>query len=207
MDILIGTTAACSCTDILLPLTSETIQIKGIGDYLMRATSTKPARLDLGAIVLTELFWYLPENSEGIVLDMDIMEKHSFVIHCLEKQTEICTDKTTKNKSIKNCASIMSISAADPVQQLIEKHSDTWANHEHDCGLIDFEVSTEGYPPSPQKQYKIKLEAEAAIHDIVNELETRGIVRKCSSAANSPCLLVPKTSGKWRLCIDYQRLN
>lgn len=119
------------------------------------------------------------------------MKKHGFVIDCLEKQIEIRTDKTTKHKSLKNCARIMSISAPDPVRQLIEKHSDAWANHEHDCGLIDFEVSIEGNPPPPQKQYNIKPEAETAVHEIVKELEARGIVRKCSSAANSPCLPVP----------------
>ncbi|KAG7523854.1 NYNRIN-like [Solea senegalensis] len=173
----------------------------------MTAILTKPVRLDLGVIVLTEPFWYLPDNSEGTVLGMDIMEKHGFVIHCLEKQIEVITDKTAKKKSVRNCESIMSITTPDPVQQVINKHSDAWANHEHDCGLIGFEVSIEGTPPPPQKQYKIKPEAEAAVHDIVKELEVRGIVRQCSSAANSPCLPVPKASGKRRLCIDYQHLS
>lgn len=207
VDILIDTGAACSCTDIPLPLTGETIQIKGIGETIMTAILTKPVRIDLGAAVLTEPLWYLPGNSEGTVLGMDIMEKHGFIIHCLEKQIEILTDKTAKKKSVRNCASIMPITNTDPVQQLMIKHSDAWANHEHDCGLIDFEVSVEGNPPPPQKQYKIKPEAETAAVEIVKELEARGIVRQCSSAANSPCLPVPKVSGKWRFGIDYQRLN
>ncbi|KAL1248875.1 hypothetical protein QQF64_022193 [Cirrhinus molitorella] len=101
----------------------------------------------------------------------------------------------------------MSISNTDPVQLLINKHSNVWANHEHDCGLIDFEVCIEGEPPPPQKQYRIKPEAEAAVHEIVKQLEKRGVVRRCSSTTNSPCLPVPKPNGKWRLCIDYQRLN
>uniref|UniRef100_A0A3B1KBU1 Uncharacterized protein n=1 Tax=Astyanax mexicanus TaxID=7994 RepID=A0A3B1KBU1_ASTMX len=189
VNILIDTSAVCSCTNIPLPLTNETIQIKGIGKELMTATRTKPTRLDLGSIVLTEQFWYLPENREGTVLGMDIMQKHGFIIHCLEKEIEICTDKTSKNKS---CASIMSISTTDPVQQLIQKQSDTRANHEHDCDLTDFEVSIEGNSPPPQKQYKIKPEAEASEHGTVKELETRSIVRKCGPVTNSPRLPVPK---------------
>ncbi len=147
VDILIDTGAACSCTDIPLPLTNETIQIKGIGDTLMTATLTKPVRLDLGTVVLTESFWYLPGNSEGTVLGMDIIKKHGFVVDCLEKQIEIVTEKTTKNKPISNSASIMSISSPDPVRQLVTKHSNTWANHEHDCDLTDFEMTTEGNLP------------------------------------------------------------
>ncbi len=96
----------------------------------------------------------------------------------------------------------MSISTPDPIQQMVNKHDSIWATHEHDCGLIDFVVCIEGEPPPPQKQYRIKPEAESAVHEIVHQLETRGIVRRCSSTTNSPCLPVPKSNGKWRLCID-----
>lgn len=148
VDILIDTGAACSCTDIPLPLTNKTIQIKGIGDTVMTATLTKPVRLDLGSVVLTEPFWYLPDNSEGTVLGMDIMGKHGFTIHCLEKQIKITKEKMAKNKQDINCVSILSISSPDPVEQLITKHSDTLTNHEHDCDLTGFEQSIgENAPP------------------------------------------------------------
>ncbi len=96
----------------------------------------------------------------------------------------------------------MSISTPDPIQQMVNKHDSIWATHEHDCGLIDLVVCIEGEPPPPQKQYCIEPEAESAVHEIVHQLETRGIVRRCSSTTNSPCLTVPKSNGKWRLCID-----
>ena len=37
-----------------------------------------------------------------------------------------------------------------------------------------------------------KPEAEAAVHDIVKQLEMTGIVRQCSSTATLPCVPVPK---------------
>ncbi len=203
-NILIDSGAACSCTDIPLPLTNETIPIQGIGDTIMIATKTQPVQLDLGVTVLEESLWYLPNNSEGTVLGMDIMRKYGFVIHCFEKQIELKTEKTVPTQKI---TSVMSISTPDPIQQMVNKHDSIWATHEHDCGLIDFVVCIEGEPPPPQKQYRIKPEAESAVHEIVHQLETRGIVRRCSSTTNSPCLPVPKSNGKWRLCIDYQRLN
>ncbi len=172
----------------------------------MIATKTQPVRLDLGVTVLEESLWYLP-NSEGTVLGMDIMRKYGFVIHCFEKQIELKTEKTVKQCLPKKITSVMSISTPDPIQQMVNKHDSIWATHEHDCGLIDFVVCIEGEPPPPQKQYCIEPEAESAVHEIVHQLETRGIVRRCSSTTNSPCLPVPKSNGKWRLCIDYQRLN
>ncbi len=206
-NILIDSGAACSCTDIPLPLTNETIPIQGIGDTIMIATKTQPVQLDLGVTVLEESLWYLPNNSEGTVLGMDIMRKYGFVIHCFEKQIELKTEKTVKQCLPKKITSVMSISTPDPIQQMVNKHDSIWATHEHDCGLIDFVVCIEGEPPPPQKQYRIKPEAESAVHEIVHQLETRGIVRRCSSTTNSPCLPVPKSNGKWRLCIDYQLLN
>ncbi len=206
-NILIDSGAACSCTDIPLPLTNETIPIQGIGDTIMIATKTQPVQLDLGVTVLEESLWYLPNNSEGTVLGMDIMRKYGFVIHCFEKQIELKTEKTVKQCLPKKITSVMSISTPDPIQQMVNKHDSIWATHEHDYGLIDFVVCIEGEPPPPQKQYRIKPEAESAVHEIVHQLETRGIVRRCSSTTNSPCLPVPKSNGKWRLCIDYQRLN
>ncbi len=206
-NILIDSGAACSCTDIPLPLTNETIPIQGIGDTIMIATKTQPVQLDLGVTVLEESLWYLPNNSEGTVLGMDIMRKYGFVIHCFEKQIELKTEKTVKQCLPKKITSVMSISTPDPIQQMVNKHDSIWATHEHDCGLVDFVVCIEGEPPPPQKQYRIKPEAESAVHEIVHQLETRGIVRRCSSTTNSPCLPVPKSNGKWRLCIDYQRLN
>ncbi len=201
-NILIDSGAACSCTDIPLPLTNETIPIQGIGDTIMIATKTQPVQLDLGVTVLKESLWYLPNNSEGTVLGMDIMRKYGFVIHCFEKQIELKTEKTVKQCLPKKITSVMSISTPDPIQQMVNKHDSIWATHEHDCGLIDFVVCIEGEPPPPQKQYRIKPEAESAVHEIVHQLETRGIVRRCSSTTNSPCLTVPKSNGKWRLCID-----
>ncbi len=201
-NILIDSGAACSCTDIPLPLTNETIPIQGIGDTIMIATKTQPVQLDLGVTVLEESLWYLPNNSEGTVLGMDIMRKYGFVIHCFEKQIELKTEKTVKQCLPKKITSVMSISTPDPIQQMVNKHDSIWATHEHDCGLIDFVVCIEGEPPPPQKQYRIKPEAESAVHEIVHQLETRGIVRRCSSTTNSPCLTVPKSNGKWRLCID-----
>ena len=205
VNVLIDTGASCSCTDVPLPLTNRTIHIQGIGETLMLATRTQPVRLDLGVVVLEEPLWFLPGNGEGTVLGMDIMGKYGFVIRCFEKQIALKTVGVTKRCPPGN--RLMAISKTDPLQQFLEKHNDVWADHDHDCGLVDFEVGIEGDPPPPQKQYRIKPEAEAAVHEIVKQLEMRGIVRRCSSTANSPCLPVPKPNGKWRLCIDYQRLN
>ncbi len=120
-NILIDSGAACSCTDIPLPLTNETIPIQGIGDTIMIATKTQPVQLDLGVTVLEESLWYLPNNSEGTVLGMDIMQKYGFGIHCFEKQIELKTEKIVNKCLPKKITSVMSISTPDPIQQMENK--------------------------------------------------------------------------------------
>lgn len=95
---LIDTGAACSCTTIPLMLTDERMRVTGIGDNPMITTWTVPSHLDLGAIVSEEPFWYLPENSEGTVLGMDIMQKYGFVIYCLKQQIEMMTEDNEAQK-------------------------------------------------------------------------------------------------------------
>ena len=100
--------------------------------------------------MLEEALWYLPNNGKGTVLGMDIMRKHGFVIHCLEKQIELKTDGDIKSHSSEN--RVMSISSIDPLQQLIDKHKDVWANHDHDCGLVDFLKNSIALNPRPRPQ-------------------------------------------------------
>ena len=182
------------------------MRVSGIGNRTLIATQTLPVPLDLGFTEIEEPFWYLPNNGEGSVLGMDIMAKYGFVIQCSEKQIAVTTGEATRGSQL-DMARVLSISNTDPVQHLIDKHDSVWAKDKNDCGRVNLEVSIPGNPHPPQKQYRIKPEAETAVQEIVNGLEKRGVVRRCNSATNSPICPVPKPNGSWRLTIDYKQLN
>ncbi|CAA9997188.1 unnamed protein product, partial [Nesidiocoris tenuis] len=71
---------------------------------------------------------------------------------------------------------------------------------------IEFELS----PASPQvksKPYRLSRDKHIWAQDKINEMLTRGIIRPSESKYASPCVIVPKADGSFRLCQDYRAIN
>ncbi|RMB89942.1 hypothetical protein DUI87_33639 [Hirundo rustica rustica] len=64
---------------------------------------------------------------------------------------------------------------------------------------------------SPQQQYTdgntAPTETVIPIHEMIQKLESQGVVSKARSPFNSPIWPVRKSSGEWRLTVDYCALN
>lgn len=57
------------------------------------------------------------------------------------------------------------------------------------------------------KQYPIPFSQREELKAQVNKMLESGILRHSRSEYSSPCLLVPKKGGKWRLVIDFRNIN
>jgi len=78
--------------------------------------------------------------------------------------------------------------------------------------LIQHEIKTSDENPVHTKQYRYPPIHQEEIKKQVKEMLTKGIIRESDSPYNSPLWIVPKkqdASGKtkWRLVIDYRKLN
>lgn len=70
----------------------------------------------------------------------------------------------------------------------------------------------ENATPSYSKQYRLPQSQKTEIHKQVNKMISDGIIEPSNSEWSSPLLLVPKKSDsngnkKWRIVIDYRKLN
>ncbi|RMC03420.1 hypothetical protein DUI87_20617 [Hirundo rustica rustica] len=58
-----------------------------------------------------------------------------------------------------------------------------------------------------RQQYRTDRDSVTPIHEMIRKLESQGVVSKARSPFNSPIWSVCKSSGEWRLTVDYRALN
>jgi hypothetical protein len=94
---------------------------------------------------------------------------------------------------------------SDEFRELFEENEATdLAEHQE----WDHEIILEeGAKLSPGGMYPIAPEHEAELRDYLQKNLKKGFIRPGSGPMASPILFVKKPNGKWRLCVDYRRLN
>jgi len=61
--------------------------------------------------------------------------------------------------------------------------------------------------PVVYRPYRLAEPEKQVLRDIVSELLTHGIFQKSTLPYASPVVLVRRSSGEYRMCIDYRKLN
>ena len=65
----------------------------------------------------------------------------------------------------------------------------------------------EGTKPVKQKSYKLTKFKSDILKELLIDLIERRLIEPSHSTWSSPVVLVPKPNGKWRLCVDYRKVN
>ena len=99
----------------------------------------------------------------------------------------------------------------DQLRQVLLKYQNFFSLDSLDCGLTtvhSMRIPTPpDAPPTFVRQYKIPLASQGPIQEIIDNLLKNGIIRPCNSTYSAPLWPVMKPNGKWRLTIDYRKLN
>ncbi len=72
---------------------------------------------------------------------------------------------------------------------------------------MEIEIRTGDNPPVHLPAYRVPLQKHQVIRDEVEEMLKAGVIQPSKSPWASPVVLVQKPDGKWRVCIDYRKLN
>jgi len=72
----------------------------------------------------------------------------------------------------------------------------------------EFDISTlEGTRPINAHSYRTSPKEEAAAQAELDKMAKSGVVRPSRSPWNAPIIIVPKSDGSLRFCVDFRRLN
>lgn len=72
---------------------------------------------------------------------------------------------------------------------------------------ITMQIKLKSEEPVVYNPYRICAPEEQVLNNMLAELLERGIIRESRSSYASPVILVKKTTGDYRMCIDYSKLN
>jgi hypothetical protein len=75
------------------------------------------------------------------------------------------------------------------------------------CNITKFSINTNCTYPIASAPYRTPFALRGELKNIIQDFLDNDIIEPCSSPWNSPILLVKKQNGKFRLVVDYRRLN
>lgn len=96
------------------------------------------------------------------------------------------------------------------LQALLRQYADVFAMSDNDLGytdLVKHEIPVTDDIPVTQVYRRIPPNQFEEVREHISGLLKKGVIRESSSSYASPVVLVRKSDGSLRLCVDYRRLN
>ncbi|XP_063586255.1 uncharacterized protein LOC134763618 [Penaeus indicus] len=90
---------------------------------------------------------------------------------------------------------------------LLQEHRDLFSDTPRLCTLLEHDIDTTDAQPIRQAPYRLGGDKKKFLSSEVRRLQDQGLIRPSLSPWASPVVLVPKTGGPFRLCIDYRKVN
>lgn len=190
--------------------------LKGIGDALVEADSFVTLTIELDGISFEADFVIVPGSSmtAPIIIGTDILNRDG-ITYVRTKDKQYIT--RTMEESVYTVSSCPPIEINTPLEgterdslvTTINQFSDSFiagtASSTVTTGKMRIEVTCD--TPVAYRPYKLSHAEKLKVRDIVNDLQSKGIIRESQSEYASPILLVKKKDGSDRMCVDYRALN
>lgn len=96
------------------------------------------------------------------------------------------------------------------LSELLMQYSDVFALEDEDLGFTDkvkHEIHVADDVPVTQPYRRIPPTQYREVREHISKLLKKGVIQESTSAYASPIVLVRKTDGSLRLCVDYRQLN
>ncbi|GFT10576.1 hypothetical protein TNCV_1943271 [Trichonephila clavipes] len=73
--------------------------------------------------------------------------------------------------------------------------------------ILEHHINTGNSPPISVPPYRMSPVKKEILRKEIEDLLEKDIIKECKSHYGAPVVLIPKPNNRFRLCIDYQKLN
>ena len=202
----------------LLPVTGNTLQARYFGPYLIEKKEN-----DLNYVIITPdrrkskqlchvnmLKPYL-ERKSGVQIVNTIDNN---IRHEIEDTNELfnLSESTKLHNSDVLCNMNEKLSHLEEPQRrdieaLIEEYQHLFPDVPSRTDRITHDVDIGDAPPIKQHPYRLNPIKQQHLDEEIKYLLENDFIEPSQSSWSSPCLLVPKPDGSYRMCTDYRKLN
>jgi len=205
----------------LLPLANQPLQSRYAGPFrILKRTSDvnyvieTPKRRKKQRHVHVNLLkkYYergdLKENMENVrevsmVVPSNVSSEHNEIISMVEPNLTNSVILAKLDDKLKH----LSAAQAANIGSLLQEYGKLFSDVPRLCPLLEHDVETRDAQPVRQAPYRLNAEKRAFLQAEVQRLKEQGIIIPSLSPWASPVVLVPKSSGTYRLCVDYRKVN
>ena len=93
---------------------------------------------------------------------------------------------------------------------MLNENKNAFATDETEIGttpLIKMSIDTGDHPPIAKRPYTLALKHDEWARKEIDKLLEGGVIRESHSSWSAPVVIVPKSNGEKRLCVDFRALN
>lgn len=156
----------------------------------------KAARLLLNIPDMQYYFIDKPEHVYDLIPEPEIKRDNVAMVSTIDAITLRDDEGVNLNNSERNRLNIL----LDQHKEIFAENREATPFAEHTIKLTDeTPISVPPYRLSPFKREVLRKEIDKMLED--------DVIEECESAYAAPVVLVPKKDGKFRVCVDYRRLN
>ena len=157
---------------------------------------------------VTKDFYQIPtRNKHGEIEVLTVLKDN---ISTVNKITDTALDEFVSHKKPELQDAPIDQKTKLDLEQLLEKNKDAFAEDERQIGttpLITMSIDTGDQPPIAKRPYTLALKHHDWVRAEIDKLLEAGVIRESDSSWSAPIVVVPKSDGGKRLCIDYRALN
>ena len=93
------------------------------------------------------------------------------------------------------------------LRELLLQNRAVFGDHPTVTNVTTYDLDLTGHAPIRSHPYRVSPDKRELIRREVDYMLTRGIVEKACSSWSSPVVLVRKSDGSQRLCVDFRKIN